>query len=237
MGRPRSSRNCCASRPESGVDALFAKACQLAEGLFPHQVEGVAFLLGRRRAILADDMGLGKTRQAIVALKRGRAHGPVLVVCPASRQAQLGARDRVVEPRRGRHRRARRPTAGRRALGGRQLRPARPHRDALARVPWAGVVFDEAHYLKNHTSAPSGCRDFGAADGSRRREPVVYAAHRHAADQPAARPVPAAAARGHPLARASSPSRSATARPTDNGYGWVTDGATNLEELHVQLTA
>ena len=34
----------------------------LADGLFPHQVEGVAFLLGRRRAILADDMGLGKTR-------------------------------------------------------------------------------------------------------------------------------------------------------------------------------
>ncbi|MGA1199598.1 MAG: SNF2-related protein [Candidatus Latescibacterota bacterium] len=36
-------------------------ARHLAEGLFPHQVEGVAFLLGRRRAILADDMGTGKT--------------------------------------------------------------------------------------------------------------------------------------------------------------------------------
>ena len=44
-------------------------ATSLAHGLFPHQVEGVAFLLRRRRAILADDMGLGKTRQAIVAAR------------------------------------------------------------------------------------------------------------------------------------------------------------------------
>ena len=38
-----------------------SRARAIAEGLYPHQVEGVAFLLGRRRAILADDMGLGKT--------------------------------------------------------------------------------------------------------------------------------------------------------------------------------
>src|SRR5262245_25793816 len=36
-------------------------------GLYAHQRTGIAFLLARRRAILADDMGLGKTRQAIVA--------------------------------------------------------------------------------------------------------------------------------------------------------------------------
>src|SRR5919106_3695585 len=65
-------------------DAAFDKACALAEGLFPHQVEGVAFLLGRRRAILADDMGLGKTRQAIVSLQHLAPKGPYLVVCPAS---------------------------------------------------------------------------------------------------------------------------------------------------------
>ena len=47
-------------------DQAFRDAAALAKGLFPHQIEGVAFLLGRRRAILADDMGLGKSRQAIV---------------------------------------------------------------------------------------------------------------------------------------------------------------------------
>ncbi len=50
-------------------DQAFRDAAALARGLFPHQIEGVAFLLGRRRAILADDMGLGKSRQAIVALR------------------------------------------------------------------------------------------------------------------------------------------------------------------------
>jgi SNF2 family DNA or RNA helicase len=47
--------------PASGAE-------RLAQGLYPHQVEGLAFLLGRRRSILADDMGLGKTRQSVLAM-------------------------------------------------------------------------------------------------------------------------------------------------------------------------
>src|SRR5688572_20200701 len=66
------------------AEAAFRQAAVLAEGLFPHQVEGVAFLLGRRRALLADDMGLGKTRQAIVALRHAAPAGQILIVCPAS---------------------------------------------------------------------------------------------------------------------------------------------------------
>ena len=66
------------------AEVAFRQAVQLADGLFAHQVEGVAFLLGRKRAILADDMGLGKTRQAIVALQHAAPDGPVLIVCPAS---------------------------------------------------------------------------------------------------------------------------------------------------------
>ena len=49
-------------------DEGFRRAARLADGLYPHQVDGVGFLLARRRAILADDMGLGKTRQAVVAM-------------------------------------------------------------------------------------------------------------------------------------------------------------------------
>src|SRR5687768_8889021 len=64
--------------------AAFTNAVALARGLFPHQIEGVAFLLGRRRAILADDMGLGKTRQTIISLRHLAPGGPRLVVCPAS---------------------------------------------------------------------------------------------------------------------------------------------------------
>ena len=48
-------------QPSDEVEAeAMRRAIQLADGLYPHQVEGLAFLLGRRRAILADDMGLGK---------------------------------------------------------------------------------------------------------------------------------------------------------------------------------
>src|SRR5688572_22478009 len=65
-------------------DAAFRSAVALADGLYPHQIDGVAFLLGRRRAILADDMGLGKTRQAIVSLRHLTPGGRRLVVCPAS---------------------------------------------------------------------------------------------------------------------------------------------------------
>src|SRR4029079_9389631 len=78
-------------------DAAFKSAVALAEGLFPHQIEGVAFLLGRRRAILADDMGLGKTRQAIVSL-RHLTPGRRLVVCPASVKRNWAREIDVVAP-------------------------------------------------------------------------------------------------------------------------------------------
>ena len=42
-----------------------------AGSLYPHQADGVAYLLSKKRVILADDMGLGKTRQAIVAMEAG----------------------------------------------------------------------------------------------------------------------------------------------------------------------
>ena len=71
----------------------------LSAGLYAHQVEGIAFLLGRQRAILADDMGLGKTRQSVLAMRQARPEGPYLVVCPAAvkinwaREIEVGAAD------------------------------------------------------------------------------------------------------------------------------------------------
>lgn len=52
-----------------------------ARGLYPFQVAGVAFLRGRKRALLADDMGLGKTVQALCALPTD-ARPTVIVICP-----------------------------------------------------------------------------------------------------------------------------------------------------------
>jgi superfamily II DNA or RNA helicase len=59
--------------------------------LYPYQVDGVAFLVARGRALLADDMGLGKTLQAIAAAAWLRQHQEVeriLVICPASLKQQ-----------------------------------------------------------------------------------------------------------------------------------------------------
>lgn len=59
--------------------------------LYPYQVDGVAFLASRGRALLADEMGLGKTLQAIAAMVRLARKDDVrrtLVVCPASLKRQ-----------------------------------------------------------------------------------------------------------------------------------------------------
>ena len=66
--------------------------------LFPHQVEGIAFLLGRRRALLADDMGLGKTRQSVLAMVEAEPEGPYLVICPASIKRNWAREINIVLP-------------------------------------------------------------------------------------------------------------------------------------------
>jgi SNF2 family DNA or RNA helicase len=70
--------------PTPVVERAVERPEELAAGLYPHQIEGIAFLLGRRRAILADDMGLGKTRQSALAMVEAAPSGPYLVVCPAT---------------------------------------------------------------------------------------------------------------------------------------------------------
>jgi len=59
--------------------------------LLPYQLDGIAFVVGAGRAVLADDMGLGKTIQGIgVAelLSHVSAIKKVLVVCPTSLKSQ-----------------------------------------------------------------------------------------------------------------------------------------------------
>ena len=130
----------------------------LATALFPHQVEGVAFLLGRRRAILADDMGLGKTRQAIVAMKEAEPGGPYLVVCPASvkrnwaREIEIalpGTTTLVVDAKTSQNSIEESEwVIVNYDLLGKLI-------EGLSSVDWKGIVFDEAHYIKNHQSQRS----------------------------------------------------------------------------------
>ena len=94
---------------EAEVRAAGAEQPGLRMKLYPYQVEGVAFLASRGRALLADEMGLGKTAQAIAAMAQLTRRGEVrrtLIICPASLKHQwvremrqftgLGAGDVVV---------------------------------------------------------------------------------------------------------------------------------------------
>lgn len=76
---------------EAEVRAAGAELPGLRLKLYPYQVEGVAFLASRGRALLADEMGLGKTAQAIAAMAQLVRRGEVrrtLIVCPASLKHQ-----------------------------------------------------------------------------------------------------------------------------------------------------
>jgi SNF2 family DNA or RNA helicase len=221
------------------VDTLdsHAAAVALADGLFPHQIEGVAFLLGRRRAILADDMGLGKTRQAIVSLRHLTPGGPRLVVCPASVKRNWAREIAVVAP-----------DASILVIEG--TAPISPtaewvivnydilgrHVDNLQPVPWAALVFDEAHYLKNHTSARSKLsRQLTAAAAA---TAPALAVQLLTGTPLTSRPrdlfvlLQLAA---HPLGRSFLSFAKRYCAAEKGEYGWKTGGASNIEELTVQL--
>src|SRR5207249_10571979 len=156
MNRPTAHSNNLQPKPPitSGKDPA-RRAEALAQGLYPHQVEGLAFLLGRRGAILADDMGLGKTRQAVLAMTEATPKGPWLVVCPASVKLNWAREIELARPGSAVHVIGQSPPdefpgwviVNYDLLG--------KHIGDLLLRDFAGVVFDEAHYLKNHTSQRS----------------------------------------------------------------------------------
>ena len=220
------------------ADAAFRQAAALAHGLFPHQIEGVAFLLGRRRAILADDMGLGKTRQAIVALRHAAPDGRYLVVCPASVKrnwareitvAAPGALTHIIERDAGDPRDQPWVIVNYDILG--------RHIEALGRVPWAGLVFDEAHYLKNHRSARSRLARQLAdrAKNTSAAGPAVYLLTGTPLTNRPRDLFVLLQLVGHPLGRSFLAFAKRYCAAERNDYGWQTGGASNIEELTVQL--
>ncbi|MCX6359593.1 MAG: DEAD/DEAH box helicase [Armatimonadetes bacterium] len=219
---------------ESASDQAFERANRIAAGLFPHQVDGVAFLIGRRRAILADDMGLGKTRQAIVALREAAPTGPYLVVCPASVKRNWEREILAIDAK-----------ADVRVVSGSADAATGPwtvinydilqaHIEALTRVPWSGIIFDEAHYLRNHTSRRSqmGRR---LVSGDRAGGPMVLALTGTPLTNRPRDLFPLLQLMDHPMGKSFLSFARRYCAAYQNDYGWVTDGASNLEELSVQL--
>ena len=194
--------------------------------LFPHQRTGVAFLLSRRRAILADDMGLGKTRTAIVAAREQAPTGPFLVICPASLKLNWEREIHMVEP--GAHVQVLDtddPDPAARWVVVNYDRLAR-FEDALSRLTFAVVVLDEAHYIKNDSAR------------SKRSLRLVDAAE-HATYLLTGTPMTnrprdlfnLLKAVRHPASKSFFSYAKRYCAATHNGYGLNTDGASNLDEL------
>jgi SWI/SNF-related matrix-associated actin-dependent regulator 1 of chromatin subfamily A len=225
-------------RPDA--QASDARAADLARGLYPHQVEGLAFLLGRRRSILADDMGLGKTRQSILALSHAEPDGPWLVVSPASVKHNWAREIAAVRPDDAVHivgpAPVPEPAPDEASLGWVVVNYdlLSRHVDALLAHPWRGLVFDEAHYLKNHTSVRSKLSRRLVAETP--GDPVVHALTGTPLTNRPRDLFPLLQLVDHSLGRSffAFSKRYCAAERNDYGH-WVSAGASNVEELAVQL--
>jgi superfamily II DNA or RNA helicase len=138
--------------------------------LRPYQEEGFRWLAALHDnglgGILADDMGLGKTLQALALLCHARKHGRFLVVAPASVVHNWAAEADRFTP--DLEVRAITQTAARRGAG---LAEAIEHADLVitsytlfrleyddyAAMDWAGLVLDEAQFVKNPQSQAYKC--------------------------------------------------------------------------------
>ena len=211
------------------------RAEEISQGLYPHQIEGIAFLLGRRRALLADDMGLGKTRQSVLAMVEAEGEGPYLVICPASIKRNWAREIEIVLPNAE-------PTI----VGPGPLPPIDysgwiivnyeilgKHLEKLLAFDWKGVVFDEAHYLKNYQSQRS--RNASKLVKEIKRDLVVHAL---TGTPMTSRPrdlFPLLQILDHPLGKSFLSFAKRYCDAYQGDFGLVADGASNIEELTVQL--
>jgi len=211
------------------------RAEEISQGLYPHQIEGIAFLLGRRRALLADDMGLGKTRQSVLAMVEAEAEGPYLVICPASVKRNWDREIQLVLPK-----------AAPAIVGPAPLPPndfqdwviinyeiLGKHLEELLALEWKGVVFDEAHYLKNHQSQRS--RNAAKLVKAIQHEPIVHALTGTPMTNRPRDLFPLLRLMNHPLGKSFLSFAKRYCEAYQGDFGLVADGASNIEELTVQL--
>ena len=214
---------------------------RIREGsLYPHQADGVAFLLSKKRAILADDMGLGKTRQAIVAMEAGCPEGTILIVCPASiklnwkREIQMVDNEASIEVL---------------GIDINQIDTPRwviinydilgKHADRLHAIDWAGVILDEAHFIKNASKRTTHCLKLLGVQAEAKAaligpEFVFLLTGTPMTNRPKDlfnlfRCV------GHPASRSFLSFAKRYCDAYRNDYGWVTTGASNLDELNLLM--
>ena len=208
--------------------------------LYPHQSDGVVFLISKKRAILGDDMGLGKTRQAIVALNVAVPSGVILIVCPASLKLNWKREILMVDP------------AARIEIVGYDKEVVEnprwiivnydllsKHSSRLHDIPWAGVILDEAHFIKNASARTTHClKLLGVNDQS--KAPLIgpHYVFLLTGTPMTSRPrdlFNLLRCVGHPAARSFLSYAKRYCEAYRNDFGWVTTGASNLDELNLLM--
>lgn len=226
----------------------FKAPAPFGRNFFPYQHAGIQFALGRRNTLIGDEMGVGKTCQAIGVINCSPEVESVLVICPASLKlnwlnelkAWLVNDCRVtVLYSNGKHREWGNPDAKTRIY---VVNYDIVEKFDLKSSEWDLLVLDEVHLLKNGTS-------------KRRRE--IWGGREQKPGKPARtwKAIPAKrtlALTGTPVCNRPSelwtmlraldpenwPSTSWQqfhVRYCDakkGRFGWVTDGASNLDELN-----
>lgn len=208
--------------------------------LYPHQTDGVVFLISKKRAILGDDMGLGKTRQAIVALNVAVPDGVILIVCPASLKLNWKREILMVDP------------SARIEVIGYDKQPVDNPRwvivnyDLLSKqasrlydIPWAGVILDESHFIKNASARTTHClKLLGVSDQA--KTPLIGPDYVFllTGTPMTSRPrdlFNLLRCVGHPAARSFLSFAKRYCDAYRNDFGWVTTGASNLDELNLLM--
>lgn len=129
---------------------------------YPFQEDGINFLKRRKRCILADDMGLGKSMQALYAMNECPTQdGPVFIVVKRTlrtnwkRELQKWLPDESFTVVRG-TRVVRKIIMFGAENDGKKVNyyiisydHFRRHMDELLKLPIGGLIFDEAHVMKN----------------------------------------------------------------------------------------
>lgn len=225
-------------------DEALARAKRLSKGLYPHQVDGVAFLLARRMSILADDMGLGKTRQSLVAMKQSEPDGPWLITCPSSvkrnweREIHAAFPSSVPELTTVLDAKSTVPTREFRGWLIINYDIVKKHLAKLCEIPFVGFVFDEAHYLKNHQSQRSKAIRALLESGKLRDSSNAPMVHCLTGTPMTNRPrdlFPLLQLVDHSLGKSFLGFARRYCDAKKGEFGWETKGASNLEELAVQL--
>ena len=217
------------------ASAAFRLRPGLGGELRPYQQAGVEFITtaARNKAYIGDEMGLGKTITALAAIHQEQAY-PALVVCPAvvvgnwKREANTWLPDKTVQIIK----------SGKDKINPKADIVVASYSLAGAAVghPFAQVVCDEAHYLKNHKAKRTETTVAIAKAAPRRLLLSGTPITNRPRDLYSQLEVLDVTGRGRPLGHFFQ-----FAEKYCDGYkgpyGYVADGATNIEELSQRLRA